>query len=76
LTVARRRIAAVRGEILTGLALLAGWALLTSAIAQLVRPDVVWRASAGIFLLSLCGWKFLYTIASSGLYKLTLPRGR
>jgi hypothetical protein len=70
-----RAVVAARAELLTAIAILLGWAFLTSAIAVLARPDVVWRASAGLFLLSLCGWKFLYAILSNGLYKLTRKRG-
>lgn len=76
LTNARRRIKTIRGEILTSFALFAGWILVTLAIARIVRPDVVWPASSGLFLLSLCGWRLLYAIASHGLYKLMLPRPR
>jgi hypothetical protein len=72
--VAQRKIRSVRGEIFVSVAGTVGWVFITASIAQVVRPDVVWRASAGIFLLSLCGWKLLYEIASSGLYILTRSR--
>jgi hypothetical protein len=60
-----------RAEILTVVVALAGWALLTAAVAQVVRPDVVWRVSAALLLLSLVGWKFLYGIVTKGIYVLT-----
>lgn len=64
---------AVRAELLTSAALLAGWALLTWGVALLTSPKV-WPLSAGLLLLSLCGWRFLGAIAWAGLY--TLTRGR
>lgn len=60
-----------RAELLASFALVAGWILVTSAIARIARPDVVWLASAGLFLLSLFGWRFLFEIAGKGLYTLT-----
>lgn len=60
-----------RGELAISIASVAGWACLTSAVSHLVRADVVWRVSAGLFLLSLCGWRLLGKIAGHGLYKLT-----
>jgi hypothetical protein len=61
-------------ELLTALAGIWGWLFVTAAIARVVRPDVVWLASAGLFLLSLFGWRFLFEIAGRGLY--TLTRGK
>lgn len=60
-----------RAEILTASALLAGWALLTHGIALLTTPKV-WPLSAGLLLLSLCGYRLLWAIASHGLYMLAL----
>lgn len=60
-----------RAEILTSSATVVGWVAITSAVAELVPPAIVWRVSAGIFLLSLVGWKLLFTIATRGLYNLT-----
>lgn len=60
-----------RAEIATSVALVAGWACLTSAVSHYVSAGVVWRVSAGLFLLSLCGWRLLGKIAGHGLYKLT-----
>lgn len=64
-----------RAELLTTAALLAGWACLTRAAARLVGP-VAWDVSVGLFLLSLVGWRFLWTIASHGLYTLTRDPGQ
>jgi hypothetical protein len=36
-----------------------------------IRPDVVWPLSAGLFLLALCGVQWLGTIIWAGLYQLT-----
>jgi hypothetical protein len=60
-----------RAEIATSAALVSGWAFLTSAVSHYVSAGVVWRVSAGLFLLSLCGWRLLAKIAGHGLYKLT-----
>ena len=62
---------ALRAELLVSLAMLSGWALVTLAVARIVRPDVVWPLSAGLAVLALCGWKFLLQIARDGLYILT-----
>lgn len=62
---------AIRAELLVSAAMLCGWALVTLAIARLVRPDVVWPLSAGLAVLALCGWRFLLQIARDGLYMLT-----
>lgn len=65
------------GEILISFSAVAGWALLTASVAN-VLPDAgarsVWFASTGLFLLSLCGWKFLRKIVTDGLYALTRPK--
>lgn len=52
-------------------ALLAGWASLTWAIAAIAPPRIVWRASVGLLLLALFGFKLLYVMARDGLYTLT-----
>lgn len=73
------RLAAVREraarlpwpELGAAMALLAGWSLLSWAIASLTRTWEVWPISAGIFLLSLFGWRYLYVMARDGLYALT-----
>lgn len=59
-----------RAELLTAGAFLAGWALLTWAIARLTAPEA-WLVSAGLLLLSLGGWKLLWTVITEGLYTLT-----
>lgn len=64
-------IAAVRAELAVSGCLIGGWSLITHAIAQLLPHAPVWRLSAGLFLLSLTGWKFLFvTVAWRGLYAL------
>lgn len=62
------------GEILISLAAVAGWALVTASVAGLIHgagSRLVWSASTGLFLLSLCGWKFLRKIVTDGLYAMT-----
>lgn len=57
-------------ETAAALLLLSGWALVTWGLALLLTPKV-WPLSAGLLLLSLFGWRFLYVIAREGLYRLT-----
>lgn len=57
-------------ELAAALALLAGWTLLTWGVAALTVWQV-WPISAGLFLVSLFGWRFFYTMARDGLYALT-----
>ena len=56
------------------LAIVAGWMLVTYGVAAVLwaplRP-AVWPVSAGLFLLSLAGWRFLGRLAGYGLYALT-----
>lgn len=59
----------VRAELLQASAMLTGWALVTAGAAAVSSP-VAWVFSAGLLLLSLCGWKFLYTLFRTGLYTL------
>lgn len=67
---ARVAIAAHVAEGLLSGAFLCGWALITHAIAQLVPTRIpTWEISAGVLLLSLCGWKFLGLLCWIGLYK-------
>ena len=58
-------------EIAAALALLVGWSLITWAIASFSRTWQVWPLSAGLFLLSLFGWKYFGVMARDGLYTLT-----
>lgn len=60
-------------EILTGLAFLAGWCLITAAVAALTVPQV-WPLSMGLLLLSAGGWRMLLGLATDGLYALTRPK--
>lgn len=63
-----------RAEILTALAWLAGWALLTAAAGAVVQREwvaAVWRGSAGLLLLALPGIKLLWVVLRDGLYTLT-----
>jgi hypothetical protein len=63
-------------ELLTALAILAGWMLLTAGIAALlpVWRGPVWMLSAGLLLLSGVGWRFLWLLVRDGLY--TRSRGK
>lgn len=61
---------AVAPEIVLSAALLAGWAAVTWGLAG-IWGLLVWRFSAGILLLSLCGWKFLGVLFREGLYNLS-----
>lgn len=63
-------ISRYRAEILVSLAVTAAWSFLTWGIASLLVWEV-WPLSAGLFLLSLAGWRFVWTIARDGLYALT-----
>ena len=69
--VAGKWIFARRAELLSSLAGVVGWFLVTLAVAELLPRRVVYLASSGIFLLSLFGWGFLLEIARRGLYALT-----
>jgi hypothetical protein len=60
-----------RAELAQALAILAGWALVTLAVARVARPDVTWPLSAGLLLLSLSGVKWLGNLFWNGLYHLT-----
>lgn len=60
----------MRDEALTGLAALAGWALLTWAVAALVSAWA-WPISGGLLLLSLTGWRLIAVVVWEGLYALT-----
>jgi hypothetical protein len=60
----------VRAELAVSAALLGGWAACTAGVAALTAP-AAWPISAGLLLLSLCGWRFLGRIARDGLYVLT-----
>lgn len=61
-------------EITTILITLAGWFLITAAVATLAEPwdleNVVWALSGGLLCLSLAGFKFLGRICKEGLYVL------
>lgn len=62
------------GEIAVTIAALSGWALVTAGIATLLphhAARALWLVSTGLLFASLCGWKFLGTIATTGLYVLT-----
>lgn len=60
----------LRDEIISGLVLFAGWALLTWGVASLLVWQV-WPISGGLLLISVFGWKMLYIVAREGLYALT-----
>ena len=48
------------------LAVVSGWSLITAGIAELTSP-LAWLFSAGLLLVSLVGWKPLFTVAVEGL---------
>lgn len=75
-TRARHALAVAAPELATTAVLLAGWALVTDAIAALLPHAPVWRVSAGLFCLSLFGWGLLWEIARKGLYALSLEGKR
>lgn len=61
-----------RASVLQWGAIGGGWALVTRGLAPVVawwglEP---WPLSAGLFLLSLAGWKYLRTLFSAGVYTL------
>jgi hypothetical protein len=63
-----------RAEILTAMAWLLGWALVTWGGGSIVRGEyeaAVWRVSLGLILVSLGGWRLLYVVVRDGLYTLT-----
>lgn len=72
----RAAVGGTRAEITVAAALLAGWALVTHGVAQLLPRGQVWSLSTGLLLLSLVGWRFLWTVASAGLYTLSMKGGR
>lgn len=57
-------------ELLLTAAALGGWTLLTRTVAGWLGPEV-WSVSVGVLLLSLCGWRYLGTVAIHGLYVLS-----
>jgi hypothetical protein len=60
-------------EKLTATAFLAGWLLITDAIARLphVSPAIAWRLSLGLLGIALGGVKLFALFAWKGLYELT-----
>jgi hypothetical protein len=62
----------VRAELGAAVLLLAGWTLITAGVAQFIHRSP-WLLSAGLFALTMFGWRFLYTIGRDGLYSLTRP---
>lgn len=75
LAAARARVVALPwAELAAATALIAGWTLLTWAIASFTRTWQVWPASGGLFLLSLFGWRYWWVMARDGLYALTRER--
>ena len=66
-----KRIGRYAGEILTAIALLVGWLLVTLALARVLRGDVVWPLSLGLLLFSAAGWRLFGAIVLHGLYALS-----
>lgn len=63
-----------RAELLVTFAILAAWILLTLAALSVVPAKflvVVWYLSIALLLLSLVGWRLLWTIGTHGVYALT-----
>jgi hypothetical protein len=60
-----------RAELLTALAFVVGWLLLTDAIARVMVTPLAWRVSIGLLAISLGGWKLFLTMIVNGLYALT-----
>ena len=58
-------------EVLNGLGMVLGWALVTGALASFLGVVQVWSLAAGLFVLSLVGWKHMGVIFREGLYTLT-----
>lgn len=54
----------------TALAGFVGWAALTAGLVQLTHP-AVGLVSVGLLLLSLTGWRLVWTVMREGLYRLT-----
>lgn len=72
ITMVARLLLRFRAELLTAAAVLAGWGLVTWGAAALTSWQA-WPLSGGLLLLSLAGWRLLFTIARDGLYALTRP---
>jgi hypothetical protein len=68
---AARAVNDARAELLTGIALVGGWTLVTQGIAQLTTTKV-WPISVGLLLLLLCGVQWLHRVFMRGLYRLYL----
>lgn len=65
-----------RAEILTTLAFVGGWLMITWGLAELVTVWI-WPISLGALLLSAGGWGLLFEVVRDGLYTLTRPtRGK
>lgn len=70
----RRWLVAHRAELLTALTWVAGYALVGAGIGALVTAQwvrAVYAILAGLLLISLGGWRLLWTVATHGLYTLT-----
>ena len=67
---ATEKVFAVFPEVLTALAFLGGWALLTLGVVALTSP-LAWLFSGGLLAISLGGWKLFYVFVRDGLYVLT-----
>ena len=61
----------VAPETLLASAILLGWGLLTWGLIALAHVWQLWPLSAGLLVLSLCGWRLLAVIAWQGLYTLS-----
>lgn len=73
----RRAAAALPwAELAAASALVVGWLLVTWAVASLLGVWQVYPLSAGLFALSMFGWRYLYVMAREGLYTLTRGSGR
>lgn len=66
-------LAAWHAELAVSVAAVLGWTCVARTVALLTTPKV-YSLFAGIFLLSCCGWRFLWTVMTKGLYALTRER--
>ena len=65
-------VSRARDELGTAIAFVAGWILITWAVALFTSPRA-WLVSAGLLLISLGGWELLFLVMRKGLYTLTRP---
>jgi hypothetical protein len=57
--------------LMVGAGVALGWAMITVALGMVWNPMVVALISTGLFMFSLCGWKFLAVLFYFGLYSMS-----